>query len=161
MSILGLRGRASGIVRIDSRLLARIAMKAYDDCWLNYCSDPTLIAERLGLLVEETEGEGEIVGGTIFCPTLRSWRDAGLVTYRLLGKYLLRRSGHPDQSEAAASLVTDELVLPRIVAMRVVSEELPAVQRYAPLDCLRRIYMAHHEAQRPGAGPSVSRAREA
>ena len=143
MTSHGLPGRTSGVVRIDSRLLARIALKAYDDCGLDYCCDPTEMAERMGFAIHLTDGTGELLGNVLLYPLMPSRRAAGLVVYQLIARRLLRNSKHRFSTDGAAQIITDELILPRIVALRVVSEDLPAVQRYAPFDTLRRIYLGH------------------
>lgn len=160
MSISGRSFRSSQVVRIDARILAKLATRAYDECWLDYCCDPTEMAERLGLKVEMTDGNGEIVGNTLLCPLLKSRRSAMEVVYRLLGGYLLNRNKRWLSLDGAANAVADELMLPKCVAAQIESTELlPIVQRYVTLDSLRRIYLQHRPLRRtePSEEASVSR----
>jgi hypothetical protein len=146
MGILGRSFRSSHVIRIDSRVLAKIAIDAYEECGVDYCCDPTEMAERLGFDVRMTDGHGEIVGRVLFVPMVPSRRLAGESSYRLLARFLVNRSHHPFRHEDAVNVVADELMLPRHISDQVESTELPALQRYVTLDTLRRISMQRRDS---------------
>jgi hypothetical protein len=148
----------SAIVQLEGPLLERLALKVFDDIRLNYCTDPILIAQKLGLQVVEVEGPSTLIGNVLSMQALPSWRDAGLVTYQLLAKHLLRRERAAFWSEGAEETLTDALILPRRVAARVPIEELPAVQRYAPVDVVERIWLAYPEHGTLGSGDAEEEA---
>lgn len=158
MSISGRSFRSSQVIRIDARILSRIALDAYNECELDYCCDPTAMAERLGFDVQMTEGNAEIVGGVLLCPAIPSRRAAGESVYRLLARFLLNRSRHPFHHEEAVGNVADELMLPRHVSDQVETTELPVYQRYVTLDTLRRISLARRDS---GIHRAAARAHEA
>jgi hypothetical protein len=157
MGISGRSFRSSQVVRIDARVLAKIAMSAYDECLLDYCCDPTEMAERLGFDVEMTEGRPEIVGRVLLCPAIPSRRDALEAVYRLLGGFLLNRSNHAFPHAGAAAVIANELMLPRCVASQIESADLPVVQRYVSLDTLLRVYMGHLDSMRPDPAQDAPR----
>lgn len=129
-----------------------LGARAYDDCDLDYCCDPVVLADRHGLAVDDTDDRcSEVIGGVIYCPQNLSFQDHCLIVYYGLGRTLLLRDRQTPTADAIEWVVSS-LVLPKVVASRVYLSELDQVNPFAPIEYLRLVYMSY---RRSGEMPAL------
>lgn len=135
------------LARGSQDMWQRLACQAYVDTELDYCADPVVLTDRLGLDASEADDctGFEVIGDIIYYPPGLPVREHCWGFVRAAARTILRVTGHL-VTDANVIGVSAAIALPKAVASRVSFVELAEVNPFVPIEILRQIYMGHHRS---------------